>query len=195
MPKRLLLLLISLIFSLSLQAETCEGTIKNILLTEWSELSREAKIEKLYNNIETREIDSISLSYSKINDPTFRQTLNEMTEKIIQKAVTDSIDYDLEVMDNIFTIGKPTPFFVDIFKIDNNPVALELSVIQEGGATVSGASPFKRHYTLEEVVTNEDLNPNADVDWLVHSYFEFDGKEWKELKIDIFDEGFRWSGW
>ena len=118
-----------------------------------------------------------------------------MTQVVLAEASQDYISSYLYDLESIFTIGEPRPVFITLYLLDGKTVALTLSLLQSGGESEEGAPP-KKHYETSEEAKKAGLNVKADVEWQVHSYFEWNGKTWKTLKIDIYDEGgFSWSGW
>ncbi|MCY4644665.1 MAG: hypothetical protein OXB88_08620 [Bacteriovoracales bacterium] len=162
-------------------------------LSRWRKLSKEAKIEKLYQS----QIRSITLFYTEITNTRLRQVIDKMAQRVLEEVGRDNIDNT--VGEGRFTVGEPHPESVGLFKIDGTLVAIGLNMIQEGGETRSLRPTGKDHYATHDeakAALGKDYEPNADVSWSVHSYFELDGWRWKELDLDIFDEGgFSWSGY
>lgn len=162
--------------------------------SSWDSLSSAEKVEK----IDSYELESESLRYKEIEAPAFKTAIDEMAAIVLAEAGRGRIESDLENMESIFTIGKPKPTFISVYKLENgSPIAISLGLYQDGGSTKSrSGAPPKKHYSTEAEAKKDGLDVGADVNWQVHSYFEWDGKTWKKLKIDIRDEGgFSWSGW
>ena len=167
------------------------GYATELNLKTWSKLSMSEKIDVLDNE----GLESKELRYKNIKNSKFKEAVDEMTQVVLDEASQDYIESSLYDLESIFTIGEPRPAFITIYLLEEKPIALSLGLIQDGGEANEGTPP-KKHYETSKEAKNAGLNAGADVQWQVHSYFEWNEKTWKTLKIDIHDEGgFSWSGW
>jgi hypothetical protein len=178
----------------SIFANECEAQLDSSI--GWSRLTREQKISYL-EDAQPRQGLVVFEDIDERVDPGLRAAVEEMSRHVLAQVSRDAIEDSLLELKSIFAIGDPYPGFVQIYEERGQPIALAITVVQNGGATKDRrTSPPKKHYPTKASALAAGLDADADVSWQVSSYFEWNGREWHTLKLDIFDEGgFSWSGW
>lgn len=184
--KKLFTILTIVLISLSAQA---------ITLNEWNALDAYSKYEVLYNE----EVDYTELSekeIAQITDMDLLEVIAKASKYVLNNVSDEGIYNDVDNMETIVTIGGPQLFGLNIYKLEGQVIGYQLSFYQEGGDTIDGSAPSKKHFDTEEEATAAGIDIGADVNWQVHSMVEIIDGMVLELNLDIWNEGgWSWSGW
>ena len=170
-----------------------EKTFMNLEL--WSKLSKEEKIKLVDNYYDYKGVIVKFVTFKDISGKELKEAVKKMKEEVLNEVSTDNIDSDIDGIEGIFSVGEPVVQGVEMFKIEKKVVAISLTLFQAGGATKDRTPSDKSHYNTVEEAKKAGHDAEADVSWQVNSFFGLIDGKWKALDIDIYNEGFSWSGW